>query len=155
MRLFAEKEKNNKPKGEKECMKKLCVLFVFLFSLSFVLPAQVAEVQEELTKEFSTIKDELMNLKEVQQNIIDLSQSLKLKSEAIQTLSQDEQKQVQVRLIELSNELSELNRQYNDCYDTGQKYKAKYKLSLIFNFVFIGFFLICGILILVFKVLKK
>lgn len=136
-------------------MKKLCVLFVCLFSLSFVLPAQVAEVQEELMNEFSIIKEELINLKKAQQNIIDLSQSLKMKSETMQTLSQEEQKQVQVRLIELSSELSELNRQYTACYDNGQKYKAKYKLSLIFNFVFIGFFLICGILILVFKVLKK
>ena len=130
-------------------MKKLCVLFVCLFSLLFVLPAQVAEQQEQLTKQYLSIREELIDLKastqniaelstniiELSTNIINVSKNLGMRSGTVQTLSQSELEQFQSELIGLSSDLTTINRQYNDCYETlvktDQKLKTKTKVVWI------------------------
>lgn len=100
-------------------------LFLFCALLVVCLSAVPAQTKE-LSQKSSIIKEKLIDLKT---NSAIVTEQLKTVSEDL-TLSQNEAKQWKERSMNLSNSLTSINEQLNDCYTTITKQSSQNRLLM-------------------------
>lgn len=113
---------NNNGGGINEWVKRLFLFCALLVVCLSVAPAQT----NELSQKSSTIKEKLIDLKV---NSAIVTEQLKTVSEDL-TLSQNEAKQWKERSMNLSNSLTSINEQLNDCYTTITKQSSQNRLLM-------------------------